>query len=197
VRERQEAPLELELLLSGIGGQGVQLVGKVLAQAAVSEGRHALVYGEIGGEMRGGKSVVNVVIGPERLRALPIVANASHAIVLHQRFWDEVLPRIAPDATIVADETVREQLAAPGRRMEFVHGLELAQQAGAAQSAGLVVLGAFARMTGIVEVDSLVEAMKQLIPPYRRQHIATNEKALRLGAEVAAPLIAPITLSAA
>ncbi len=189
--------MELELLLSGIGGQGVQLVGKTLALAAVTEGKHALVYGEIGGEMRGGKSVVNVVIGPQRLRALPIVANASHVILLHHRFWDEVLPRVASDATIIADAALRDQLLAPGRRVEFIPGLELAQQAGSAQSAGLVVLGAFARMTGIVETDALVEAMKQLIPPYRRQHVATNEKALRLGAGIAAPLAAPIVLSAA
>lgn len=192
-----EANLELELLLSGIGGQGVQLVGKVLALAAVSEGRHALVYGEYGGEMRGGKSIVNVVIGAERLKALPIVANASHVIAMHQKYWDEVVPRVGDGALIVADETIRGQIAAPGRRLEYLPGLDLALQAGNAQAAGFVNLAGFARMTGIVEVDSLIAAMKQLIPAYRRQHVETNEKALRLGAEAAVPLSSPILLDAA
>jgi 2-oxoglutarate ferredoxin oxidoreductase subunit gamma len=192
-----EAALELELLLSGIGGQGIQLVGKVLALAAVSEGRHAMVYGEFGGEMRGGKSIVNVVIGAERLRGLPIVSNASHVIAMHHKFWEEVVPRVAADGVIVADETVRGQIEAPGRRFEHLPGLELAQQAGSLQAAGLVVLGGFARMTGIVQVDSLVDAMKQLVPSYRRQHVETNEKALRLGAGAAAPGVTPIALEPA
>jgi 2-oxoglutarate ferredoxin oxidoreductase subunit gamma len=195
--EDLEAILELELLLSGIGGQGIQLVGKVLALAAVSEGRHAMVYGEFGGEMRGGKSVVNVVIGPERLKGLPIVSSASHVIAMHHKFWEEVVPRIAPDALILTDATVRGAIEAPGRRFEYLPGLELAQQAGSAQAAGLVVLGGFAKMTGIVEVESLIAAMKQLVPAYRRQHVETNERALRAGADAAAPGLAPIAFQAA
>jgi 2-oxoglutarate ferredoxin oxidoreductase subunit gamma len=186
--------LELELLLSGIGGQGIQLVGKVLALAAVSEGRQAMVYGEFGGEMRGGKSIVNVVIGAERLRGLPIVSNASHVIAMHQKFWEEVVPRVAPDAMILTDSTIQGQLEAPGRRFEHLPGLELANQAGSAQAAGLVVLGGFAAMTGVVRIESLIEAMKQLVPAYRRQHVETNEKALRLGAAAATPGASPINL---
>jgi 2-oxoglutarate ferredoxin oxidoreductase subunit gamma len=166
----------------------------VLALAAVGEGRQAMVYGEFGGEMRGGKSVVNVVIGPERLKGLPIVSNASHVIALHQKFWEEVEPRVATDALILCDSAIHGQLHAPGRRFAELPGLALAQQAGSAQAAGLVVLGGFAAMTGVVRTESLIEAMKQLVPAYRRQHVETNEKALRLGAEAAVANSAPIRL---
>jgi Pyruvate/2-oxoacid:ferredoxin oxidoreductase gamma subunit len=192
-----EAALELELVLSGIGGQGIQLIGKALAQAAVGEGRHALVYGEYGGEMRGGKSLVNVVIGPERLKALPVVYSASHVIALHQKYWDEILTRVAPGALIFTDSSLRDQIIAPGRTVEAVPVYDLAKQAGNAQAAGFVMLAAFATATGIVRLDSLVGAMKQLVPSYRRQHVETNEAALRLGAAAVAPLSAPIALEAA
>lgn len=188
--------LELELLLTGIGGQGVQLIGKVLALAAVNEGRHAMVYGEYGGEMRGGKSVVNVVIGPDRLKGLPVVSRASHVIALHQKFWDETLPRVAEDALIVADSAIADLLEAPARRIETVPGSKLASEAGSAMATGFVMLAGFCRITGIVKVESLVDAMKQLVPSYRRQHVETNEKALRLGAE-AANLSAPVMLESA
>jgi len=189
-------PLELELLLSGIGGQGVQLIGKVMALAAVNEGRHALVYGEYGGEMRGGRSVLNLVIGPERLRALPVVSNASHVIVLHHKFFDEVLPRVSRDALVIAESTIAEQLEVEGRQVQFLPGTDLAKQAGNPMTAGLAILAGFAAMTGIVEVESLVAAMKQLVPSYRRQHVEANERALRLGAAAAPALSAPVAFAA-
>lgn len=163
----------------------------------MNEGRHALVYGEYGGEMRGGKSLVNVVIGSDRLKALPVVSNASFAIVLHQKFWDEILPRIRPTALIVTDTAVRGQLHAPGRRIEALPAADLAQQAGNVMATGFVVLAGFAAITGIVKLESLIAAMTQLVPSYRRQHIETNQKALHLGAEAVAALSAPLVFSAA
>jgi hypothetical protein len=50
-------------------------------------------------------------------------------------------------------------------------------------SAGFVLLGAYAAVTGVVGTDSLVAAMRRLIPPYRAQHAAANEAAIRAGAD--------------
>jgi hypothetical protein len=43
-------PLEREILLSGIGGQGIQLAAKSLAVAAMREGRRVLMFGTYGGQ---------------------------------------------------------------------------------------------------------------------------------------------------
>lgn len=193
---RGEATLELELFLAGIGGQGIQLVGKVLAMAATAERRHALLYGEYGGEMRGGNSVMNVVVGASRLRALPVVTSASHAIVMHMKFWDEVAPRLRADAVIATDSSLADKIPG-GRRVIAVPANELAVQAGNPMSAGLALLGAFNAATGLVATDSLVAAMKEIVPSYRRQHVETNEKAIRLGAGAVAPLSARVDLGVA
>ena len=50
-------------------------------------------------------------------------------------------------------------------------------------AASLVLVGAYARVTGLVGIDSMVEAMRESVPAYRRQHLETNEKALRVGFE--------------
>jgi 2-oxoglutarate ferredoxin oxidoreductase subunit gamma len=49
-------------------------------------------------------------------------------------------------------------------------------------SAGFVMLGAFVAVTGLVSVESAVGAMRQLVPPYRTQHLEANERAIRAGA---------------
>ena len=45
-----------DAILTGIGGQGVQLCAKVLAQACVADGHHVMLSSCFGGEMRGGRA---------------------------------------------------------------------------------------------------------------------------------------------
>lgn len=182
---RREAGLEIELLLSGIGGQGVQMVGKTLALAAVSEGRNAQLYGEYGGEMRGGNSLVNVIVGDGPIRALPIVSAASHAIILNMKFWTEVENRIRTDALLVVDKEFAPKLPA-SFSPTVVPAREIALEAGNAMATGLALLGAFAAATHVVSIDALIAAMKQQVPSYRRQHVETNSRAILMGAAAAA-----------
>jgi Pyruvate/2-oxoacid:ferredoxin oxidoreductase gamma subunit len=55
----------------------------------------------------------------------------------------------------------------------------------------MVVTGAYAAITGIVALDSLIAAMRESLPPYRKQHAELNEKALRAGYEMAPANVAP------
>ena len=49
----------------------------------------------------------------------------------------------------------------------------------------MVMVGAVAASTGVVSIDSLVAAMQESLPDYRKQHAALNEKALRAGFDFA------------
>ena len=54
--------MEREVLLTGIGGQGVQLAAQVLAHAALDEGRDVQLFGAYGGMMRGGNTDATLVV---------------------------------------------------------------------------------------------------------------------------------------
>jgi 2-oxoglutarate ferredoxin oxidoreductase subunit gamma len=45
----------------------------------------------------------------------------------------------------------------------------------------MVMAGAYAAISGLVGVEALVAGMEEAIPPYRRQHVATNAAAIRAG----------------
>ncbi len=68
---------------------------------------------------------------------------------------------------------------------------QLAADAGAPLGGSLVLLGAYCTLTGLCSTDSLVTAMRRLVPPYRTQHLIGNEAALRAGSGAATPLTAP------
>jgi Pyruvate/2-oxoacid:ferredoxin oxidoreductase gamma subunit len=181
--------MEYEVFISGIGGQGIQLIAKMLAVAATAEDRHVMLNGVYGGEMRGGMSLATVVIGARPLRALPVTANASAAVVLHSKFWEAPRIRLRPGSLIVADAEIIEHLSP-----EHMHTLIPVPATGISREicnpmvAGMVLMSAFNTLTGLVSQDQLRAAMKSLVPPYRAQHIAANEQAILAGANAVVAL---------
>jgi len=65
--------VEREVLLTGIGGQGVQLAATILARAATREGRHVMTLGTYGGCMRGGNTDSSVLVADRPISTPPIV----------------------------------------------------------------------------------------------------------------------------
>jgi len=184
--------MQTEVMLTGIGGQGIQLCAKTLAIGATDEGRQAMLSAHYGGEMRGGQTEASVVVGDGPLRALPILPSTWSAFVMHPKYWEPVRARLRPDGVVVANGTlVDDDLAADGRRVVAVAASDIAAELQAPMSAGLVLLGAYSAVTGLVGLEALVAAMKRLVPPYRTQHIVANEAALRAGFDAAPALAAP------
>lgn len=177
--------MQREVVLTGIGGQGVQLAAKTLAMAATAEGRQVMMSAHYGGEMRGGQTEASVVVSDGALRPVPILESAWSAYVMHPRYWPGVLDRLRPGGVAVVNTNVADELDLAGRTDVEVVGVragDLAGELGSAMAAGFVLLGAYASVTGLAGIESLVAAMKELVPPYRTQHVVTNEAAIRAGA---------------
>jgi 2-oxoglutarate ferredoxin oxidoreductase subunit gamma len=173
--------VERELLITGIGGQGVQLAAQVLARAAALEGRSVMLLGLYGGMMRGGNTDSTVVVGDGPIEAPPVVPKAWSAIAMHDEYWAPLEPKLRPDGLVlVNDATFAAEVSAP---VTFIRlpATTVATDLGNPLGGAMVMLGAYASTTGIVEQASLVEAMRQSIPSYRTQHIESNERALLAG----------------
>lgn len=189
---------ESAVLMTGVGGQGVQLLAKTLALGAMREGWAAMMTAEATEAMRGGHSAAAVVVSDPPLRALPVVNEAAFAMVLHTTGWDKVVRRLRPGALIVVNELFPSELEEESAafRVARFPAIELAtEKAGSAMASGLVLLGCFAGLTGIVRAESLVEAMAELLPPYRKQHREANAKALHLGVDAGSAVALPSTIS--
>jgi len=184
--------MQTEVMLTGIGGQGIQLCAKTLAIGATDEGRQAMLSAHYGGEMRGGQTEASVVVGDGPLRALPILPSTWSAFVMHPKYWEPVRARLRADGVVVVNGTlVDADLAVDGQRVVSVAAGDIATELNAPMSAGLVLLGAYSAATGLVGLEALIAAMKRLVPPYRTQHIVANEAALRAGHEAVPALSAP------
>jgi 2-oxoglutarate ferredoxin oxidoreductase subunit gamma len=183
---------EREVLFTGVGGQGIQIVSKALAMAAISEGRQVLLLPRYGGGMRGGMTNASLTVGDGDLRALPVITSAWSAFVMDPAYWETVRPNLAPGAIVAVNSSVFTlSVEVPNARVFAVPAKDMANEMGSPMSAAFVMLGAFAAVTGLVRVGSAVDAMRELVPPYRTEHVAANERAIEAGATSVPALAAP------
>ena len=184
---------EREIMLTGIGGQGVQLAAQVLARSALVEGREVMMLGTYGGAMRGGNTDSTLVVANAPISAPPIVSRTWSAIAMHHEFWPAVASKLRPDAVVVLNSSLFEgEVEGPELRVFGVDATVISSEVtGAPMAASLVLASAYARVTGMVKLESLVAAMKESVPSYRQQHLAANEAALRAGWDLLSSGAAP------
>ncbi|MBW2268109.1 MAG: 2-oxoacid:acceptor oxidoreductase family protein [Deltaproteobacteria bacterium] len=176
------ASKERELMLTGAGGQGVQLAAQTLARAATLEGRHVMLLGTYGGTMRGGNTESAIVFGAGPLSSPPIVSRLWSAVALHHLFWQPVRAKLPAGALLLVNSTLFEEALEPGHyRLFEVPATQIADEHGSKAGASMVAIGGYAKLTGIVAIESLIEAMRSSLPAYRQQHAEVNEALLRVG----------------
>ena len=174
--------MEREVLMTGIGGQGIQLAARTMALAAIAAGREVMVFGTYGGSMRGGNTDSTVIVGDEPLWSPPTVDEAWSALVMHHDYWPGVRDRMRPGGVVVIDRSVfRGEVGAAGCHVVEVPATEEATNRGSARAASMVALGAYVAATGLVELDDLVAATAAVLPPYRSHHAEVNATAVQAG----------------
>ncbi len=174
--------MEREVIMTGIGGQGIQLAGQILARAAAAENREVMMLGTYGGTMRGGNTESVVIVGDQPLVSPPIVSHVGSALVMHHQFWQGTKEKLRPKSLLIINSSLFEgDVDSELHCVIEIPATALADQAGSPLAGSLVLLGAYAAVTNIVGLSSLHQGLKESLPPYRSQHLELNQKALELG----------------
>jgi Pyruvate/2-oxoacid:ferredoxin oxidoreductase gamma subunit len=189
----EEPTVEREVLFSGVGGQGIQLAAQALARGAALEGREVTLFGVYGGSMRGGSTDSTVVVGDAPIEAAPIVSRAWSAVVMNTRYWEPgakqgagMARKLVDGGLVLLNSSLADDARPDTERFEVVEvpATEIAARAGRELAQTMVMLGAYARVTDVVALASLVDGMRQSLPDYRRQHAAANEEMIHAGYDV-------------
>jgi len=175
--------MEREILFTGIGGQGIQLMAKILAEAAVQEGRHVMLFGVYMGMMRGGPSESTVVIGDREIAAPPIIPHCWAILAMHPQGLEELARKLRPGGLLFANDTLVKTAPRHDIRAIGLPATRLAEQAGSSAGASMVALGAFVAATGIVSFERVVAVMRAALPAHRQQRADENVRLLEVGAE--------------
>ncbi len=175
--------MQSEVMFAGFGGQGILLIGKVLAHAAMEEGFEVAWVPSYGPEMRGGTAYCTVVIS-DRPIGSPIIKNPLHLVAMNGPSLEKFAPVVKPggivfvNSSLVPFESNREDV--DELRVPVV---EIAKEVGSVKAANIVALSAFVARSKIVSMDTLREcvkeefARKEKLIPMNLEAIAAGEKA--------------------
>jgi 2-oxoglutarate ferredoxin oxidoreductase subunit gamma len=96
--------MTLSFVLAGFGGQGVMLMGQILAQAGMQEGKNVTWFPSYGPEMRGGTANCTVIISDEPV-ASPIVDTPDVVVAMNIPSLLKFEPKLKKDGFLFCDRS--------------------------------------------------------------------------------------------
>ena len=175
-----------DVMIAGFGGQGVLLAGKLLAHAGMLEGKHVTWFPSYGAEIRGGTANCTVIIASEEIGS-PVVQQPSAMLIFNEASFRKFEQRIKPAGRLFLNTSLVHDLPSRGDIARIdVRANDIAETLGDIRIANMVMLGAFLKKTGVLALQSVLMALKQVLPPRRHSLLPLNERALQCGADVCA-----------
>lgn len=173
----------LEVRLHGRGGQGTVVASLILARAALLEGKHVQAFPEFGVERRGAPvtAFLRVSTRPVRLRCK--VYRPDHLLVLDRQLLQLVDLSADRAGWLVANAPVDPASLgiAPPWTVATVDATRIARAQGLGSGALPVVnspmAGAFARVTGLVGLAAILQAVRDIVPAATEKNVAAAREA--------------------
>ncbi len=181
---RPEKAIDWRIRVAGFGGQGVLMLGEVLAEAGLDAGLEVSWLPSYGPEMRSGTSNCHVRISTHPI-ASPLVTRPNVLLALNEPSLRKFLPSVEPGGWVLYNsETLPEGIDA----MEDVHVqaipfTQLADELGEARAGNIVTLGALLELTGMLRQEAVDHALAHLVKSSRWLEI--DRRALKVGREAA------------
>jgi len=173
-----------DLIISGFGGQGVLVIGNLLAYAAMKEGKHVTYLPVYGVEMRGGTANCTIVMSSNEIGS-PVVGRPHAAIVMNLPSLIKYEPLLFPKGLLMINTSLIDLKEASRTDIELfpVPVNEVAIENGNPKLANMVALGAFVEKTKLVQMDSLFESLEKVLDERYHHLIPSNIKAIEIGAK--------------
>jgi 2-oxoglutarate ferredoxin oxidoreductase subunit gamma len=172
------------IIVAGFGGQGVMVIGNLLAYAAMIEGKHVTYLPVYGVEMRGGTANCTVVISSQQIGS-PVVGRPKAAIVMNLPSLVKYEPLLLPNGLLFLNSSLIEPKETFRKDIEIfsIPVNEIAINNGNPKLANMVALGAFNDKTKLVQMSSLFESLGKVLDERYHDLIPSNIEAIEAGAK--------------
>jgi len=173
-----------EIIFSGFGGQGVLLMGKVIAQAFMDNGLHVTWMPSYGAEVRGGTAHSMVVVSDNEVPS-PVISEPTACVAMNEPSMVKFEPKLRPGGLLVLNSTLIKRK--PARKDIEILRLPLTETAdnlGNTKVSNMIALGAYAAKSKVVPLSKLINSLKEAMPVHRHNMLGINEQALRKGKEL-------------
>ena len=171
----------LEIKFRGRGGQGAVIASEILGRSFFLEGKYPQAFPFFGGERRGAP-----VFGFLRVDEKPILLKCQIQRPDHELIFDlsladeqEILAELKPGGVILINTHSGIEQFPHWRAFTvgLIHASAIARSAGLGDNFNTAILGAYVRLTGLVRVETLISAVRKMIPGKAESNIEAVQRA--------------------
>ena len=163
--------MQNQIIITGFGGQGVVLAGRILGQAAaIGDKRESTLVQSYGPESRGGECSAQVTIADEFIH-FPYITTPDILVCLSQSGYAKYCRQTKADTILIVDADLVE----PTEHTDFfaMPCTRYAEEMGLKMAANIIMVGFVTGITGIITVDALRDTVTKSVPK------GTEEKNLK------------------
>ena len=171
-------------MFAGFGGQGILMIGKILAHAAMEEGYEVVWIPSYGPEMRGGTAYCLVVIS-DRPIGSPVIKNPMHLVAMNLPSLEKFAPTVKPKGVVVVNSSLIPVTSGRSDVDEIaVPATDLAKNLGSVKAANIVALSAFVARSKIVDMEVMKRCVQEEFAS-KKDFVALNMAAIEEGIKAA------------
>ena len=173
-----------QVVISGFGGQGIILVGKLLAQTAMKAGKEVTYMPAYGAEVRGGTANCVIVIDDKPISS-PVIEKPDAVIAMNKASVDKFAPKLKPGGLLVINSSLVDETPKLEDSIKVVKipADGIANELGSVKVANMVALGAYLQKCGLFGFDEAADCLADVLAERYHVTIPLNKKALQRGAQ--------------
>jgi 2-oxoglutarate ferredoxin oxidoreductase subunit gamma len=173
-----------QVVIAGFGGQGIILVGKLLAQSAMKAGKEVTYMPSYGAEVRGGTANCMLVIDDSPISS-PVIDSPDTVIAMNKASLDKFAPRVKKGGLLIINSSLIDKAPKLDDSIKIVMlpADKIAKDLGGTKVANMVVLGAYLQKCGILKPETACDCLPDVLAQRYHAIIPLNKKAIRKGAE--------------
>jgi len=175
----------IKTVFSGFGGQGVLMMGYMLAVSAMRDGLHVTYLPAYGAEVRGGTANCTVSISDEDI-ASPVASSPDSVIAMNRpsliRYEGQIKNKgtLFLNSDLIDIDPEREDI-----EVFKIPANTIAKELGSERAMNMIMLGAFAAGAKVISIESLMSGLSEVIKTKSAKQMDMNRKGLEMGAKYA------------
>jgi len=171
------------MVFSGFGGQGVLVLGEIVATIAMHKGKEVTWMPSYGPEMRGGTANCSVIVSDTIIGSPIVQSDIDILCAMNAASVNKFLPRVKPGGLVLVNSSiVTEKISREDVDVLEIDATNIAGKVGNLRVANMVMLAGFLKKTSLFTLEDITEVLRQRFAGARSQDlIPLNIKAIEIG----------------
>ena len=179
---RTEGNRRYELVMAGLGGQGVLLATQILMRAGMEEYTYVSWFPSYATLVRGGDCEGTAILADEPIHS-PLIYSPDAMVIMSMYALETFTDRIAAGSLLIMDSSlITQTLDRDNVELVQVPATQQAADLGSSLAANLILLGVYLRKTGALDIDVIeAELTRTMVQENKEAFLSTNIAALKWG----------------